>query len=350
MSEMLKTLTACLAGTIIGLYIALSSACVFWIDCPGLLFPDGDGAIVEAQPSPAAPAPTPETVAVASPVAPAATPAKDIETDGARGGTGGLPDPLADEGPVETPPDIPTPGPPPRIYPVTFKNPDADALPAREDIPNITWEARADHEAEGQYAFFTDCGLYRGNTDELTGALCLYEDGEWRLRRPRLEPKDNLIENGWYSLFTNGNLDNRRVILYDNNKEVVASVQSVLSDNCGDGPYLQYASKNHYSTMRILLKPCVAKKNIYLITVIYECFIDNIDSKGVVFKVVNQRQNNFYSKNPIFINSKTNKKHFREELVVGPYISEDLMLDSKIYNKGSLKLRRIDCIRGVLHF
>ena len=74
----------------------------------------------------------------------------------------------------------------------------ADALETNEaaEIPNILWEEREQYESEGQLAFFTDCGLYKDGTDELTGAKCEFTDGDWVLLEPQLEPGDNLIENG----------------------------------------------------------------------------------------------------------------------------------------------------------
>ncbi|NPU95720.1 MAG: hypothetical protein HPY51_00700 [Candidatus Omnitrophica bacterium] len=60
-------------------------------------------------------------------------------------------------------------------------------------VPETLWDKRADYEKEGQVVLFTDCGLYKGDTDELTGAKCEFKDGRWVLLEPKLEPKDNLL-------------------------------------------------------------------------------------------------------------------------------------------------------------
>ncbi|MGI6455375.1 MAG: O-antigen ligase family protein [bacterium] len=80
---------------------------------------------------------------------------------------------------------------------ITPPNSSVDFLtPCDPDTPRITWEEREAYEQEGREVFFTDCGLYRGGSDELVGAVCQFTEGEWRLVEPRLEPADNLIENG----------------------------------------------------------------------------------------------------------------------------------------------------------
>jgi len=71
-------------------------------------------------------------------------------------------------------------------------------------VPETLWDKRADYEKEGQVVLFTDCGLYKGDTDELTGAKCEFKDGRWVLLEPKLEPKDNLIKNGDFSEWPNG--------------------------------------------------------------------------------------------------------------------------------------------------
>jgi len=66
-------------------------------------------------------------------------------------------------------------------------------------VPETLWDKRAEYEKEGQVVLFTDCGLYKGDTDELTGAKCEFRQGRWVLLEPKLEPKDNLIKNGDFS-------------------------------------------------------------------------------------------------------------------------------------------------------
>ncbi len=71
-------------------------------------------------------------------------------------------------------------------------------------VPETLWDKRADYEKEGQVVLFTDCGLYKGDTDELTGAKCEFKDGRWVLLEPKLEPGDNLIKTGDFSEWPNG--------------------------------------------------------------------------------------------------------------------------------------------------
>lgn len=66
-------------------------------------------------------------------------------------------------------------------------------------VPQTLWDKRAEYEKEGQVVLFTDCGLYKGDTDELTGAKCEFRQGRWVLLEPKLEPGDNLIKNGDFS-------------------------------------------------------------------------------------------------------------------------------------------------------
>lgn len=66
-------------------------------------------------------------------------------------------------------------------------------------VPETLWDKRAEYEKEGQVVLFTDCGLYKGDTDELTGAKCEFRQGRWILLEPKLEPGDNLIKNGDFS-------------------------------------------------------------------------------------------------------------------------------------------------------
>ncbi len=59
-------------------------------------------------------------------------------------------------------------------------------------VPETLWDKRAEYEKEGQVVLFTDCGLYKGDTDELTGAKCVFKDGRWVLLEPKPEQTDNL--------------------------------------------------------------------------------------------------------------------------------------------------------------
>lgn len=72
-------------------------------------------------------------------------------------------------------------------------------LTSADKIPHILWEEREAYQTEGKEVFFTDCGLYKGDTDELTGAKCVFKQGEWVLLEPKLEPGDNLLRNGDFS-------------------------------------------------------------------------------------------------------------------------------------------------------
>ncbi|MFB3789243.1 MAG: hypothetical protein ACE15F_23025 [bacterium] len=62
-------------------------------------------------------------------------------------------------------------------------------------VPETLWDKRAEYEKEGQVVLFTDCGLYKGDTDELTGAKCEFRQGRWILLEPKLEPGDNLVQD-----------------------------------------------------------------------------------------------------------------------------------------------------------
>ena len=61
------------------------------------------------------------------------------------------------------------------------------------------WTYRSKYEKEGQTVLFTDCGLYKGNTNELTGAECVYDNERWVLVDPVLEPLDNFMSNADFS-------------------------------------------------------------------------------------------------------------------------------------------------------
>ncbi|MBN2328222.1 MAG: hypothetical protein JXR73_13830 [Candidatus Omnitrophica bacterium] len=97
------------------------------------------------------------------------------------------------------------------------------------EIPKILWDDRSAYEKEGQQAFFTDCGFYKGDTDELTGAKCEFKNGEWVLLEPKLEPKDNLIDNGDFSEWTEEKTSPIGIGL-----SKVASVEALISPETED--------------------------------------------------------------------------------------------------------------------
>jgi len=85
--------------------------------------------------------------------------------------------------------------PTPTSTPIPTATPEP-AVAVATPIPEILWDERAAYEKEGQIVLFTDCGLYKGDTDELTGAKCEFKEGQWVLLEPKPEPGDNLIQDG----------------------------------------------------------------------------------------------------------------------------------------------------------
>lgn len=71
-------------------------------------------------------------------------------------------------------------------------------------LTKIRWDDRGGYEKENTNVIFVDCGYYTPDTEDLTGATCSFNNGKWFLLEPKIEPYDNLIENGDFEDWKNG--------------------------------------------------------------------------------------------------------------------------------------------------